>query len=425
MRIKGGVPLFSAYLGKISAYILITILLAPFAEAQDSSAIPARLIIPDQTPVELQLSESVSSAHARPGDHVDFIVVREVNIEGFTVIRAGAVASGSVTGVKGKRFLGIGGDVALKLDSVELANGESVGLHARLNVKGRSRTILMAAGMIVTGLVFLPATPILLLTHGHDSTVLKSTEITAYIDADTPVLSAGLQHSQERSSDLDTVMDYLPPRVFDAEGREGDMLNLVLVGQREDLENSFERAGWVTTDKWNPIFVWHLFLHGTRDATMPMARFFLFGRVQDYSYALPEPGSIVSRRHHLRLWKTDHTLDGTPIWVGSATHDVAIEVAKRGRLIDHRIDPNVDAERDFVGIDLTNTSTISRQEYLQSADPVFQAETVSGQTYYSDSKVLLLDLHPLTSPKTDTTAQPPALLRTTSLPIPAPTAPLR
>ena len=393
--------------------------------AQEPSAIPTRLLIPDQTPVKLQLNESVSSAHARPGDRLDFIVVRDVNIEGFTVISAGAVATGSVTGVKGKRLLGIGGNVALKLDSVELANGDRVGLHGRLNIKGRSRTILMAVGMIATGFVFLPATPVLLLTRGHDSTVLKSTEMTAYIDADTSVLSAGLQHSQQPSSDLDTVMDYLPPRVFNAEGREGDMLNLVLVGQREDLEKSFERAGWVTTDKWNPIFVWHLFLHGTRDATMPMARFFLFGRVQDYSYALPEPGSIVSRRHHLRLWKTDHTLDGTPIWVGSATHDVAIEIAKRGRLIDHRIDPNVDAERDFVGIDLTNTSTISRQEYLQSADPVFQAETVFGQTYYSDSKVLLLDLHPLTSPKTDTTAQPSALLRTTSLPTPAPTAPLR
>jgi LssY C-terminus len=393
--------------------------------AQEPSAIPTRLLIPDQTPVKLQLNESVSSAHARPGDRLDFIVVRDVNIERFTVISAGAVATGSVTGVKGKRLLGIGGNVALKLDSVELANGDRVGLHGRLNIKGRSRTILMAVGMIATGFVFLPATPVLLLTRGHDSTVLKSTEMTAYIDADTSVLSAGLQHSQEPSSDLGTVMDYLPPRVFNAEGREGDMLNLVLVGQREDLEKSFERAGWVTTDKWNPIFVWHLFLHGTRDATMPMARFFLFGRVQDYSYALPEPGSIVSRRHHLRLWKTDHTLDGTPIWVGSATHDVAIEIAKRGRLIDHRIDPNVDAERDFVGIDLTNTSTISRQEYLQSADPVFQAETVFGQTYYSDSKVLLLDLHPLTSPKTDTTAQPSALLRTTSLPTPAPTAPLR
>ena len=413
--------MFSAYLRKI----LVTILLVPCAAAQETSAIPARLIIPDQTPVKLQLTESVSSAHARPGDRLDFIVARDVNIEGFTVIPAGTVASGSVTGVKGKRLLGIGGNVALKLDSVELANGDRVGLHARLNIKGRSRTKLMAAGMIATALVFLPATPVLLLTRGHDSTVLKSTEITAHIDAATLVLSAGLQHWQERSSELDAMMDYLPPRVFNAEGREGDMLNLVLVGQKEDLQNAFARAGWVKTDKWNPIFVWHLFLHATHDARVPMARFYLFGRVQDYSYALPEPGAVVSRRHHLRLWKTDHTIDGTPIWVGSATHDVAIEVAKRGRLINHRIDPAVDAERDFVGIDLTNTSSISRQEYLHSADPVVQAQTASGQTYHSDSRILLLDLHPVTSTKAGTIGQPSVLLRATSLPVPAPAAQAR
>ena len=414
--------MLSAYLGKIPAYILVTILLAPCSAAQETSASAARLIIPGQTPVKLQLNESVSSAHARPGDRLSFIVARDVNIEGFTVIPAGAVARGSVTEVKGKRFLGIGGDVALKLDSVELANGDWVGLHGRLNMKGRSRTILMAAGMIATGFVFLPATPVLLLTRGHDSTVLKSTEMTAFIDADTSVLSAGLRHSQERSSGLETMMDYLPPRVFNAEGREGDMVNLVLVGQKEDLENAFEQAGWIKTDKWKPIFVWHLLLHGTCDARIPMARFYLFGRVQDYSYALPEPGAVVSRRHHLRIWKTDHTIDGTPIWVAAATHDVAIEVAKRGRLINHRIDPDVDAERDFVGIDLTNTSSISRQEYLQSADPVFQAETATGQTYHSDSRILLLDLHSLTSAKAGTTAQPSVLLRAASLPIPAPTA---
>jgi hypothetical protein len=408
--------LFSAYLRKI----LVTILLAPCAAAQETSAIPDRLIIPDQTPVKLQLTESVSSAHAHPGDRLDFIVARDVNIEGFTVIPAGTVASGSVTGVKGKRLLGIGGNVALKLDSVELANGDRVGLHAQLNVKGHSRTKLMAAGMIVTGLVFLPATPVLLLTRGHDSTVLKSTEITAHIDAATSVLSAGLQPSQERSSDLDTMMDYLPPRVFNAEGRQGDMLNLVLVGQKEDVQNAFARAGWVKTDKWNPIFVWHLLLHGTKDASIPMARLYLFGRAQDYSYALPEPGAVVSRRHHLRIWKTDHTLDGTPIWVGSATHDVAIEVAKRGRLINHRIDPAVDAERDFIGVDLTSTSSISRQEYLHSADPVFQAQTASGQTYHSDSRILLLDLDPVTSTKAGTIGQPSGLFRVTSLPIPAP-----
>ena len=67
-------------------------------------------------------------------------------------------------------------------------------------------------------------------------------------------------------------MDYLPPRVFNGEGREGDMLNLVFVGQQEDLQKAFERAGWVKTDKWKPIFVWHLLWHGTNDARLPMSR---------------------------------------------------------------------------------------------------------------------------------------------------------
>jgi len=411
--------LFSAYLRKIPAYILVGMFLVPCVPAQEMSAIPVRLIIPDRTPIKLQLAESVSSAHARPGDRLDFVVVRDVSVEGFNVIPAGTVASGSVTGVKGKRFLGIGGNVALKLDSVELVNGDRVGLRARMDVKGRSRTKLMAAAMIASGLVFLPAAPVFFLTRGHDSTVLKSTEITARIDGATSVLSAGLRRSLESSSGLDEMMDYLPPRVFNAEGREGDMLNLVFIGQQEDLQEAFARAGWVKTDKWKPIFVWHLLWHGTHDARLPMSRFYLFGRVQDYSYALPDPGAAVSRRHHLRIWKTDCTIDGTPVWAGSATHDVAIEIAKRGHLISHRIDPAVDAERDFVGTNLTDTWSVSRQEYLYSVDPVFQAQTASGETYHSDSRILLLDLHPVTAASTGV-GQPSAVIRATSPSIAAP-----
>jgi len=197
--------------------------------------------------------------------------------------------------------------------------------------------------MILTGLIFLPAAPVFLLTLGHHSTVVKSTEITAQVDGDTPVQSGGLLRSQESASEVDEMMHFLPPRVFDAEGREGDMLNLVFVAQPAGLQRAFTRAGWVKTDRWRPVFVWHLLQHGTNDAKLPMSRFNLFGRVQDYSYALPDPVAVVSRRHHLRIWKTDYTMDGTPIWVGAATHDLAIEIGKRGHLINHRIDPDVDA----------------------------------------------------------------------------------
>jgi LssY C-terminus len=388
--------------------------------AQEMSEIPARLIIPDGTPVKLRLAESVSSAHARVGDLLDFIVVRDVSVGGFTIIQAGTMARGSITGVKGRRLLGIGGKVSLQLDSVELFNGDRVGLRAKKEVKGGSRTKLMVGGMIVTSLIFLPATPIFLLTRGHTSTVLKSTEVTARIDGASSVLSAGLPRSQERSSELDEMMDYLPPRVFNREGREGDMLNLVFVAQEADLQGAFEHANWVQTDKWRPALVWHLLRHGTHYTRLPMARFYLFGRVQDYSYALPDPAAIVSRRHHIRIWKTDYALDGTPLWIGAATHDVAIEIAKQWRLINHRIDPEVDAERDFVGVNLTEASSVTGQKYLHGVAPVFEAQTSSGQGYHSDSRILLLDLHRIAPVRTGLPTQSSTIVGATSLPIAAP-----
>jgi LssY C-terminus len=403
-------------LRKIPAYLLLLMFLLPDASTQEMSAVPATLTIPDGTPIKLQLAENVSSTHARVEDSLDFVVVRDVNVGGFTVIPAGTEARGSVTQVRGRRCLGIGGSVSLKLDSLELANGERVGLRADMRVKGRSRTRLMALGMAATALIFLPATPVFLLTRGHASTVLKSTEITAQIQGATPVLSAGLPRSRERSSELSAMMDYLPPRVFNGEGREGDMVNLVFVAQQRDLQDAFKRAGWVQTDKWKPIFVWHLLRHGINDTLLPMARFYLFGRVQDYSYALPDPNAVMSRRHHLRIWKTGYAMDGTPIWAGAASHDVAIEIAKGGHVINHRIDPAVDAERDFVGTDLTDNLSVSRKEYLQSADPVFLAQTASGDPYHSDSRILLLDFHPATAPKVDAASRPSSIAKEALLP---------
>ena len=387
--------------------------------------IPGRLIIPDGTPVKLRLAESVSSAQACVGDLLEFIVVRDVSVGGFTIIHAGTKARGSITKVKGRRFLGIGGKVSLKLESVELSNGDRVELRAKKEVKGGSRTKLMFGGMIVTSLIFLPATPVFLLTPGHASVLLKSTEVTARIDGASSVSSAGLQRSQERSSELDQLMDYLPPRVFNREGREGDMLNLVFVAQEADLRESFKHASWVQTDNWRPAFVWHLLRYGTHYTTLPMARFYLFGRLQDYSYALPDPAAIVSRRHHIRIWKTDYALDGIPLWVGAATHDVAIEIGKRGRLINHRIDPEVDAERDFIGVNLTEALSVTGHKYLHGADPVFEAQTSSGGAYHSDSRILLLDLHRIAPSRTGLPTQSSTIVGATSLPIAAPTESFR
>ena len=351
-----------------------------------------RLALTDGTPVTVQLDENISSAHARVGDQLTFRVVHDVAVQGFTVIPAGSAASGSLVRVHHRRMLGMGGNLVLKLDSVELANGDYVALRARREVKGTSHTWRMAAGMAITSIFYFPAAPVFLLTRGDNCTALKSTEITAQIDGTTSLVANDFPVATASASDLNQVIQFLPPRVLDGEGRQGDMVNLLFIGQKEDLQTAFDSAGWVKPEHWKLRSAWHVVTQRTHYIRQPMSRFFLFGRSQDYSYALPDPNAIVSRRHHIRIWKTGHEVDGNPVWAGAATHDVAIEVAKRGRLFNHRIDPNVDSERDFIGANLSETPVPARESYVAGTEPVFKAKTASGQDYYSDSKILLVDL---------------------------------
>ena len=361
--------------------------------SEELPASPPKLVMGSGTPVQLQLAQTISSAHAHKGDHLEFVVVKDVEVGGFTVIRAGAPAEGSVTAVKGKRPFGMGGDVSLKLDSVELASGERIELVANREFKGRSHTIRMAMGMAVTAAFYLPAAPAFLLTRGRDSTVLKGTEVTAYTKRPSSMLEADLPPAQENTSELSEMMELLPPRVLNGEGREGDMLNLIFVAREDELQETFARAGWLRVEKSRPQIIWHLLCQRERYTKLPMNKLYVFGRSQDYSYSLPDPRFIVAQRHHLRIWKTDRLVNGVPLWVAAATHDVSIEFVKRKFRLFHRIDPNVDAEREFIAGNLAETRQLAHEEYMNCATPVFRAQTETGQPYYSDSRMLLLELN--------------------------------
>ncbi len=355
------------------------------------------------TPVKLQLAQTVSSAHSHKGDCLDFVVVKDVEVGGFTVIRAGAEAKGSVIGVKGKRPLGMGGDIILTLDSVELTTGATMGLVASKEFKGRAHTIRMAVGMAVTAAFYAPAAPVFLLSRGRDSTVLKGTELTAYTKRDAFAEAEDLPIARQSGSKLAEMITFLPPRVLDGEGREGDMLNLIFLAKENDLQDAFARAGWLKVEKSTPEIIWHLLRQRNHYTKLPMGKLYVFGRPQDYSYSLPDPKAVVARRHHLRIWKTDRQVDGVPLWVGAATHDVAIEFVKHKFRLLHRIDPNVDEEREFIASNLAEAKQLSREQYVNCTEPVFMAQTATGQQYYSDGKMLFLELNLRVDPRAGTT----------------------
>jgi hypothetical protein len=380
-----------------AAYVLL-LLLPLDLSGQGTPLSSTKLLLESGTPVKLQLAQTISSAHAHSSDHLEFVVAKDVEIEGFTVISAGAKAQGSVIRVKGKRPFGIAGDVIIRLDSVELATGDKVQLTARKEFKGRSHAIRMAVGAAIMAAIYLPAAPAFLLTPGRDSTVLKGTEVTAHTTSDFSVDAKGLPAARVSESELSEMIKVLPPRVLNGEGHEGDMLNLIFAANEHDLQEAFAHAGWVKVEKSPSQIIWHLLWQRQRYTKLPMDKLYVFGRSQDYSYALPDPMSIVARRHHLRIWKTDREVDGVPLWVAAATHDISIQFVKHKFRLFHRIDPDVDAERDFIATNLAKTSQVTGEQFVRSIDPVFNAQTATGQTYYSDSRMLFLELNQGPSP---------------------------
>jgi hypothetical protein len=193
----------------------------------------------------------------------------------------------------------------------------------------------------------------------------------------------------------DGLFEKIPRRIGDKEGNPGDMVNFLIVGTEDQMKNVFTTAGWVHVDADVKATV----LAGAIASfskesylTMPMSPLYLFGRTQDYGWAHAEPLTVVASRNHLRIWKAPFTLNGQMLWVGAATHDVGFEKDQRNNGLTHKIDPNIDAERDYVEKTLSSTGLVSQVTHFLPKNPLQEAKTATGGTFHSNGQVLVLKL---------------------------------
>jgi hypothetical protein len=161
------------------------------------------------------------------------------------------------------------------------------------------------------------------------------------------------------------------------------------------MEKVFTTAGWVKVDA----NVTETLLHGVLESlskesyvTMPMSPLYLFGRQQDYGWAHAEPISVVASRNHLRIWKAPFDVNGHTLWIGAATHDVGFEKDQRNNGLTHKIDPNVDLERDYVEKTLASTGLVAEVAHILPPNPMQGAKTASGGSFHSNGQVLVLKL---------------------------------
>jgi hypothetical protein len=190
-------------------------------------------------------------------------------------------------------------------------------------------------------------------------------------------------------------IDSLPRRINDQFKNLGDMVNFVIVGSQQQVQSALDAGNWnvADTDDKKAVLEAAMTTYENKDyLAMPMSTLYLFNRRQDFGYEQAEAIAMVASRHHFRLWKAPFTWNGQPVWVGAGTHDIGFAKDQRNGSVTHKIDPNVDGERDNIGSSLQKEGKAKSMSYYLPPNPVQQAKNATGDGYHSDGRILVISL---------------------------------
>ena len=198
-------------------------------------------------------------------------------------------------------------------------------------------------------------------------------------------------------------LEALPPATTNAVGtKRGDPVNLVVIGTFDTLLAAFA-ARWDDSETISLATCWKTvkaFLLGVNYRYSPVSSLHLFSRSQDI--ALQRARHTINERLHLRLWLTEMSFDGRPVWVGQVSRDIGVRMTTRAwNLTTHRIDPDVDEARDYCVEDLTQAQRVEAAGYVGgvgACTPQSPKHNLTGDRYHTDGRRIVILLSPTRLP---------------------------
>ena len=190
------------------------------------------------------------------------------------------------------------------------------------------------------------------------------------------------------------------------ETKDGDPLNLVLIGSRNELFGALARAGWDETEAVTfstALKTAKAFFSGDMYMNAPISPQYLFGRTQDI--ALQKGRDSIHERNHLRLWLSPWIFMGKNVWIGQISRDIGIRLTTGvWNLTTHEIDPEVDDSRDYLITDIMSVQGLSKLGYVKGvgeATPENPHKILLGDPYWTDGlrAVMLLSAKPVAMDK--------------------------
>ena len=389
--------------------------------------------VPAGTQLHIRLTSTVGSYASRPGSPVQAVLIAPVTVSGAAVFPANSVLSGVVKTVRrvGYGVVHESAAIELRFDRLTLPDGQELPVSARVvqvdngrervNRKGviereRStgtltyrgcgyiKTALMwnfnadlAFWAIKTLVVQVPE-PEIYFPPGVELTLSSTAPVRVEVAFDTPA-----DVGPERA-DVDAMVASMPKRTLSAStSAPSDLINLGFVGSREQLTTAFAAAGWTEA---HPVSFrskalgFKAVAEGMGYLSAPMSA----QLVNDIeaNISLQKGLNDVSKRHHIRVWKYSADWHGQEVWVGAATRDVDFAYLRPGGRFTHRIEENIDQEREKIVYDLAFTSCVERADWIDRPGFRRSARNATGDLMTTDGRLALVRLNGCSDPKLTT-----------------------
>jgi hypothetical protein len=376
--------------------------------------LPAGLVM------RIRLLVDVSSKHSLPGDIVEgvltvpLVVHDELKVRSATRILGTVMATGQAHGTDRRA------ELVLDMANIDQGEGRITSLFTRVIDVDNARETVRAGriigipyphdgldriswGVKMVGRAF-PVFGYVLTAglFGFRETYHRDIEFAAGTDLLVEVLIPESLHQTDQgpawpkldvNESLRQVVLAAPVRTSTTGGQPADLINISFIGKREQIETTFKEAGWSTAASLGirsglTTFLAMIRRKGYHEA--PMSKLLLDGREPDLVFQ--KQNNTFAKRHHLRIWRTDQTLDGQPVWLAAATHDIGIAVLKKGTQWIHRIDPHLDLEREKIAGDLCFSGLVDGLALVDRPHAPREDFNATGDRIFTDGRLLVLDL---------------------------------
>lgn len=171
-------------------------------------------------------------------------------------------------------------------------------------------------------------------------------------------------------------------------GNPQEPLTFIFLAKNDNvIVQSFEKSSWFLADRVNISSVAKIIKTAAINSqylNAPMTPSFWNTAVNNFGFEKPTDTNTVRERHHIRIWKTNLKQDNYSVYVGTASLDEGIKW-----FITHKINPDIDTERNFVKESLQSAGAIADAQEVQFVSPVL-GTNFSNDPFFTDGRLYII-----------------------------------